>query len=210
MNGILEWDQLLPYATVVFNWFPNEPSQESPHFLYFGCDPYLPHLATFLQLKLRYLDSEEGMTYHNKLQRTYKLPALNTKKAHSKQKHDKHDEVPKFKTGDFIMIKNFDKKSTWDAKYVPNFRIVRLIGTRQLEVSDSTGRLRKVYISEVHKILHADFIVTCILGEQIFVRKGKYINEPCILIEVLAIDAFLQDDFPDIVPRCQESGQYHL
>ena len=25
------------------------------------------------------------------------------------------------------MIKNFDRKSTWDAKYVPNFRDVHLI-----------------------------------------------------------------------------------
>ena len=47
----------------------------------------------------------------------------------------------------------------WDTKYVPNFRVVKLIGTRQLEVSDLTGILRKVNISDVHKILPADFIV---------------------------------------------------
>ena len=34
------------------------------------------------------------------------------------------------------MIKNLDKKSNWDAKYIPNFRVITLIGTRQLEVSD--------------------------------------------------------------------------
>ena len=44
-----------------FNWFPNEHSQESPHFLYFGCDPYLPNLAEFLQPKLRYLGSDEDI-----------------------------------------------------------------------------------------------------------------------------------------------------
>ena len=38
------------------------------------------------------------------------LTALNTKEAHSKQKHERHDDVPKFKIGDLIMIKNFDKK----------------------------------------------------------------------------------------------------
>ena len=54
INGILEWDQLLLYATTAFNWVLNENFQESPHFLYFGCDSYLPHLATFLQPKLRY------------------------------------------------------------------------------------------------------------------------------------------------------------
>ena len=32
VDGVLEWDQLLPYAAAAFNWFPNEHSQESPHF----------------------------------------------------------------------------------------------------------------------------------------------------------------------------------
>ena len=58
------------------------------------------------------------------------LAALNTKEAHSKQKHDKLDNVPQSKICDLIMIKNFKKKLNWDAKYVPNLRVVRLIGTR--------------------------------------------------------------------------------
>ena len=101
------------------------------------------------------------------------------------------------------MIKNFDKKSTWDAKYVPNFTIVKLIGTRQLEVSDPTGRLRKVNISGAHKILPADFIVSCFPDEQVFASKGMYINDPCMLKEVSVIDTFLQDYFQDVGPRHQ-------
>ena len=66
------------------------------------------------------------------------LAALNTKEAHSKQNKDKY---------------NFNKKSNWDAKYIPNFRIMKLIGTRQLEVSEPTGRLRKVNLCDVHKVL---------------------------------------------------------
>ena len=50
VDGVLEWDQLLPYATAAFNWFPNEHSQESPHFLYFGCNPYIPHLVAFCNI----------------------------------------------------------------------------------------------------------------------------------------------------------------
>ena len=83
-----------------------------------------------MQPKLRYLGSEEGMTCLDKLQEMYKLAALNTNKACSKQKCDKHDDDPKFKIGDLVVIKYSNKKLTWDAKYVPNFRIVRLIGTR--------------------------------------------------------------------------------
>ena len=32
IDGTLEWDELLPYATAAFNWLPNEHSQESLHF----------------------------------------------------------------------------------------------------------------------------------------------------------------------------------
>ena len=124
--------------------------------------------------------------------------ALNTKEAHSKQKCDKYKDIPKFKIGDLIIIKNFENKLSWDTKYVPNFRIVKLIGTRQLEVSDLTGRLWNVNISDVHKILPADFIVSCLQDEQVFTRKGKYINDPCILKEVFAIDAFWHDYFPNM------------
>ena len=72
--------------------------------------------------------------------------ALNAKGACSKQNKEKYDDIPWYKVRDLVMIKNFDKKSKWDAKYIPNFRIVRLIGPRQLEVSDLTGRLRQVNI----------------------------------------------------------------
>ena len=80
------------------------------------------------------------------------LTALNTKEAHSKQNKEKYDDIPQYRTGDLVMIKNFDKKSNWDTKYIPNFKIVRLIGPRQLEVSDLTSRLRKVNIWNLHKI----------------------------------------------------------
>ena len=53
------------------------------------------------------------------------------------------------------------------------------------------GTLQKINISDVHKILPAEFIVSCLLDEQIFARKGKYINDTPMLKEVSIIDAFL-------------------
>ena len=60
------------------------------------------------------------------------------------------------------MFRNFDKKSNWDAKYVPNFRVVCFIGLRHLGVSDPTGRVRKVNVCDVHKIFPSDDIVSSI------------------------------------------------
>ena len=165
---------MLPYARAKFNWFPNEHSQESPHFMYFGCDPYLPHLAAFLHPKLRCLGLDKVMTHLDKLQQAYMLAALNTKEACSKQNKDKYHDVPQYEIGDLVMIKNFNKKSNWDANYIPNFRIVIIINLSQLEVSDPSGRLWKVNISDVHKILPTDFIISSIQDEQVFGRKGKY------------------------------------
>ena len=82
VDGVLEWDQLLPYTTAAFNWFPKEHSHELPHFLYSGCDPYLLHLAAFLQPKIRYLGSDEGMICLDKLGQAYMLAALNMKDGH--------------------------------------------------------------------------------------------------------------------------------
>ena len=75
------------------------------------------------------------------------------------------------------------------------FRVVNVLGTTQLEVADPTGRLRKVNISDIYKILPADFIVTCIPDKQLFARKGKYINDPHLLKKISVTDAFLQDCF---------------
>ena len=67
----------------------------------------------------------------DKFRQAYILAALNTKEVHSKQSKEKYGNIPQYKIGDLVMIKNFDKKKTnWDTKYIPNFRIVRLIGPR--------------------------------------------------------------------------------
>ena len=56
------------------------------------------------------------------------LAALNTKVAFYKQSKQKYDELPTYKIGDLVIIRIFVKKSNWDAKYIPNFRVVHLIG----------------------------------------------------------------------------------
>ena len=40
------------------------------------------------------------------------LAALNTKEAHLKQNKQKYDDIPNYKIGNLVMIRNFDKKLT--------------------------------------------------------------------------------------------------
>ena len=67
-----------------------------------------------------------------------------------------------------------------------------MISSRQLEVSHPTGKIEKVNVCDVHKILPSDHIIISISDKQDFGGRGKYINGPCILEEVMVIDAFLQ------------------
>ena len=122
------------------------------------------------------------------------LAALNRKEAHSKQVNKKYNDVPSYKIGDLVMIRNFDKKSNWDTKYVSNFRVLHLIVSRQLEDSNPTGRIRELIC--VHTEFPSDHIVSSIPDEQVFGRWGKYINDPWILKEVAIIAAFLYEHFP--------------
>ena len=50
------------------------------------------------------------MTHLDELTQTYMLAVLNTKRAHSKQNTDKYNDIPQYKIGDLIIIKNFNKK----------------------------------------------------------------------------------------------------
>ena len=84
---------------------------------------------------------------------------------------------------------------TWDTKYVPNFRVVPLISSKQIKISNPTGRTRKVNVCDVHKIVLSDHIINSTPDKQVFGRRGKYINDPGILKEVLIIDSFYMKIF---------------
>ena len=63
------------------------------------------------------------MIHLDKLKEAYMLAALNTKEAYSKLSKQKYDDIPHYNIGDLFMIKSFDKISSWDAKYIPTFRM---------------------------------------------------------------------------------------
>ena len=50
------------------------------------------------------------MIHLDKLKQAYMLAALSIKGASSKQSKQNYDNVPNYKIGDLVMIRNFDKK----------------------------------------------------------------------------------------------------
>ena len=56
--------------------------------------------------QLHSIGSDKGMIHLDKLRQAYMLAALNTKEAYSKQIKERHDEIPQYKIGDLVMVKN--------------------------------------------------------------------------------------------------------
>ena len=53
-----EWDDVVPLATVSYNWLPNQHSKESPFFIMFGRDA-VTNLSQLTKPKLRYMGTED-------------------------------------------------------------------------------------------------------------------------------------------------------
>ena len=52
-----EWDDVVPLATALYNWLPNQHSKESPFFVMFGRDA-LTNLTQLTKPNLRYMETE--------------------------------------------------------------------------------------------------------------------------------------------------------
>ena len=56
----MEWDEVTDLATAAYNFVPNVTSKESPFFLMFSRDPYMP-LNQLISQARRYLGNDEGI-----------------------------------------------------------------------------------------------------------------------------------------------------
>ena len=56
----MEWDEFTGLAMAAYNFVPNTTSKESPFFLMFGRDPYMP-LNQLISQARRYLGTDEGI-----------------------------------------------------------------------------------------------------------------------------------------------------
>ena len=83
INPRLEWDKVIPMATVAYNFFQHTTSKERPFFLMFGRDP-LTGLEKLLGDTVRYLGEIGGRLDLIVLQNTYQLAAQNVQKAREK------------------------------------------------------------------------------------------------------------------------------
>ena len=148
MNN-MEWDECTDLATAAYNFVQNVSSKESPFFLMFGRDPYMP-LNKLLSQAMRYLGTFEGIPNLEALQNLLQ-------KEISFKPVKPHD----FKVGDLVLVRNHMSKA-FQEKYQDSYRVVRLLGKNQLEVKDQNNHVRQVHITDVKMTTMPEVLVKSI------------------------------------------------
>lgn len=154
----LEWDDVVPLACAAYNFFPNEHSKESPFFLMFGRDPYVP-LHNLLEPKIRYMGDDENLISLESMKNIYQVVAENLKKA--RQRRDTQAQPPdrKLQKNDSVMLKNHEA-AAWDKKFIGDYRVVSFPGPNQVEIISSTGKRTIVHISDLKYVYPADRVIS--------------------------------------------------
>ena len=116
----MEWDEFTDLATAAYNFVPNVTTMESPFFLMFSRDLYMP-LNQLMEQTRRYLGADEVIpdleAPQNLLQMTTAQIEYAAKRRNQSFKPVKpHD----FKVGDLVLVRNYTSKA-FQGKYQDSF-----------------------------------------------------------------------------------------
>ena len=132
----VEWDDLIPLAVSVYNFFPCQSSKEFPFVLMFGRGPITP-IAKLLEPRLKFY-GEKGISLRmDTLRKLYTVAAENIRRAREKHPRQKAA-VPRFQVNDLVLVKDPDS-AVFEPRYMPNYRIVAIHGKNRIEVQDEKG-----------------------------------------------------------------------
>ena len=107
----MEWDEFTDLATAAYNFVQNVSSKESPFFLMFGRDPYMP-LYRLLSQATRYLGTDEGIPNLEVLQNLLQMTTAQIEYAATKRnQHFKPMRPHDFKVGDLVLVRNHMSKA---------------------------------------------------------------------------------------------------
>ena len=79
-----------------------------------------------------------------------------------------------------VLFKNHNRDSLFDTKYIPSYRIIKLVNEHAADVQDTVGKIRRVNLNNVHLMFPSEHILSHLPDHQTFGRVKKYINHPDI------------------------------
>ena len=119
----MEWDEFTDLATAAYNFVPNVTSKESPFFLMFGRDPYMP-LNQLISQARRYLGNDEGIPNLEALQNLLQMTTAQIEYAATRRNQSFKPVKPHdFKVGDLVLVRNHTSKA-FQEKYQDSFHVV--------------------------------------------------------------------------------------
>ena len=127
----LECNVLIPLACAAYNFVPHEHSKESPFFLMFGREPFLP-LNTLLGPKMRYLGNDINILSLEVMKNMFEIAATNLKIVREKGDPKDNPLPTKLQPGDKVLVQN-NTRGPFNPKYVGDYHVVSLRGN-QVEV----------------------------------------------------------------------------
>ena len=147
----------------------------------FHGDCFLPTLAQFLQPKLRYIGDSHLHASLDAIRELNMMNIMSLKRARDHDSPKMNQSTPSFRVGDMVLIRNHSRDSPFDTKYIPSYRIIKIINERAVDVQDMIGNIRWVNIKDIHPMFPSEYILSHLPGNQAFGRVKKYINHPDII-----------------------------
>ena len=148
-------DKVLPFACYCFNSTPTSDNLESPFFLIHGRDPLEGHARLFGSGDIRYMGDDKGLILLAKLHKLW-LTYAKSLQENRLLKTDtlecnKHFKSHHFKVGQLVAVKNH-LKSTFDTKFVSDYRILKIINERILLIESPDGKTMKININDAKSV----------------------------------------------------------
>ena len=170
---------MVPLATALYNWLPNQHSKESPFFVMFGRDA-VTNLSQPTKPKLRYMGTEDLILDLELMSSIFQTQIHNLRMAReciieSQQPVKK----PNIDVGDLILVRDHTSKC-FMPKYKVDFRVV-CIQSNKVEVKDNNGKLSWYHISDIKKTDMVTRLICQLPDVNAFGRTGRLsFNPECV------------------------------
>ena len=142
----------------------------------FGRDPIVL-LNSLLTPTVRYLETDENILSLKGLKNIYQLIASILEQVRKKTDIKAPVLDRKCSEGDSILLKDHTA-GVWDPRYTRDCQLVSFPGRNQVEVVDSTGKVKVVHISDVKHVLPAYQVISKLPNYQSFIRQSKLRMNP--------------------------------
>ena len=179
----LEWDNVIPKATSVYNFFPTQSSKEAPFFLMFGQQAAVKHMLLDSESP-KYLGNEEGLLNIELKGKLYQVIAYNLAKSRATQdgnryaKEHYHPRPKVLEPGKNVLVRDHDSK-VFKPKYL-DYCVVRMAGKNQVIVKDNHGHETKVHRRDL-KVIDSNTKVAGMYDE--LRKEGRRDVQHCMLVK---------------------------